>query len=491
MDSAGDIAHKRFITSDADTNMVDLDGTEDYVILACDGLWDVLEPEKLPHLVYGFLQQTKGDKSSVAKQLVEWAKDNGSSDNITVLTVFLNDHITAPVEPETTNNIFSFGQSEEKEDEKDKESKEDDQVDDNSSAQKPHLGPEQQSPSTGQHLDREPSIKVVISEKNKYSEKYKVEKRVRKSSVREKSLGEKELVISESVQFSVDNDNFSIDAIQKENIPLPKDHVLKKDPVFILEMPKNLVPQPLKEMKDFRSASVPYPKPVSAFRRLSLDANDPEEAERIPVASFSNRELLEPVHEYRNRAKRKGKKKDYNKYDTVNSVKRINKRNNFSDPSSWPSVNRNRIPLPNYKLSSTRGSLTPANLLTTSFSEHSAHYAVPSLSTDYVIEKSVKKHQQLEPLASSENKFKQNLTSNQTALANSVQDNRNKNYDDLVTHPVTIFGSRSVNQSNLSNKKKFRPSWRPKRNHRSHGGVFSEVPPTPLSNVKLSSPLEE
>lgn len=75
---------------------LDLDGTEDYIVLACDGLWDTVTQESISDIVYNHLQETNGDKSSVARKLVTVAKDNGSSDNITVIVVFLRDEIAEP-----------------------------------------------------------------------------------------------------------------------------------------------------------------------------------------------------------------------------------------------------------------------------------------------------------------------------------------------------------------------------------------------------------
>ncbi|ESP00956.1 hypothetical protein LOTGIDRAFT_70128, partial [Lottia gigantea] len=85
----GDRAHKPFICSDADVCSIDLDGTEDYIVLACDGVWDVVEPNDVPELVYNHIQQTKGDRTRTAHRIVEVAKESGSNDNISVIVVFL------------------------------------------------------------------------------------------------------------------------------------------------------------------------------------------------------------------------------------------------------------------------------------------------------------------------------------------------------------------------------------------------------------------
>lgn len=79
-------------------------GNEDYVLLACDGFFDAVKPSEVPSLVVDALQQTGdpeggGDAPAkhpnhavgqmVAHELVRHAKEAGSSDNITVMLVFL------------------------------------------------------------------------------------------------------------------------------------------------------------------------------------------------------------------------------------------------------------------------------------------------------------------------------------------------------------------------------------------------------------------
>lgn len=73
------------------------------MLLACDGFFDAVKPSEVPHLVLDALQQP-GDPEGggttptelldavglrVAQQLVGHAKSAGSSDNITVMLVFL------------------------------------------------------------------------------------------------------------------------------------------------------------------------------------------------------------------------------------------------------------------------------------------------------------------------------------------------------------------------------------------------------------------
>ncbi|XP_070690273.1 protein phosphatase 1F [Pempheris klunzingeri] len=94
----GDFDQKPYVSGDADCSTTQLLGDEDYVLLACDGFFDTVKPSEVPHLVLDALQQP-GDALleqsedavglRVVQQLVDHAKAAGSSDNITVMLVFL------------------------------------------------------------------------------------------------------------------------------------------------------------------------------------------------------------------------------------------------------------------------------------------------------------------------------------------------------------------------------------------------------------------
>ncbi|XP_029467340.1 protein phosphatase 1E [Rhinatrema bivittatum] len=109
----GDAEHKPYICGDADSGSTLLDGSEDYLILACDGFYDTMSPEEAVKVVTDHLQENNGDSSMVAHKLVASARDAGSSDNITVIVVFLRDlNAAANVSEETnwTENSFEGGQ---------------------------------------------------------------------------------------------------------------------------------------------------------------------------------------------------------------------------------------------------------------------------------------------------------------------------------------------------------------------------------------------
>uniref|UniRef100_A0A8C1VJ29 Protein phosphatase, Mg2+/Mn2+ dependent, 1F n=1 Tax=Cyprinus carpio TaxID=7962 RepID=A0A8C1VJ29_CYPCA len=87
----GDFDQKPYVSNEADCSSIQLNGREDYILLACDGFFDVVRPGDVPDLVLEALRETGGSGDDVAQTLVAHAKAAGSSDNITVLLVFLKD----------------------------------------------------------------------------------------------------------------------------------------------------------------------------------------------------------------------------------------------------------------------------------------------------------------------------------------------------------------------------------------------------------------
>jgi serine/threonine protein phosphatase PrpC len=63
---------------------------EEFLLLACDGLWDVLEAEQVVAFVANHLEEGK-DTSETAKALVKHAIRLGSGDNISLIVVFFKD----------------------------------------------------------------------------------------------------------------------------------------------------------------------------------------------------------------------------------------------------------------------------------------------------------------------------------------------------------------------------------------------------------------
>ncbi|CAG2103940.1 unnamed protein product [Medioppia subpectinata] len=92
----GDPEHKPFISSEPDVVGFDISPDTDFLILACDGLWDQLSAEDATSLVYEYVCQhedydTQQIAEGVASHLSKVAKDDGSSDNITTIVIFFKD----------------------------------------------------------------------------------------------------------------------------------------------------------------------------------------------------------------------------------------------------------------------------------------------------------------------------------------------------------------------------------------------------------------
>ncbi|XP_078482507.1 protein phosphatase 1F isoform X1 [Ciona intestinalis] len=88
----GDADHKPYISGEADTVTLPLDGDEEYLCLACDGFWDVFNGTNLINLVTDYMREG-GERTGIARHLCIKAKDKGSTDNITVVIVFLKQDI--------------------------------------------------------------------------------------------------------------------------------------------------------------------------------------------------------------------------------------------------------------------------------------------------------------------------------------------------------------------------------------------------------------
>ncbi|KAI8491674.1 Protein phosphatase 1E [Branchiostoma belcheri] len=87
----GDASEKPYISGEADVTKVPLDGSEEYVIVGCDGFWEHVSHGQVTDAIQASITKNEGGRQQVAKDLVALAKDNGSSDNITVIVVSLGD----------------------------------------------------------------------------------------------------------------------------------------------------------------------------------------------------------------------------------------------------------------------------------------------------------------------------------------------------------------------------------------------------------------
>ncbi|WPK23989.1 hypothetical protein PUMCH_001243 [Australozyma saopauloensis] len=93
--SLGDSYIKNLVTGKPFTTATEITDQDEFLILACDGVWDVLSDEAACKYVQGvFKQQAENgqvfDPIEAAKKLCKLAIDKGSTDNITVMIVKLD-----------------------------------------------------------------------------------------------------------------------------------------------------------------------------------------------------------------------------------------------------------------------------------------------------------------------------------------------------------------------------------------------------------------
>ena len=91
----GDNESKKYVTHIPDLYKYKLSKNDKFIVMACDGLWDVMENQDVVDFVlnkcYDMNTGKKLNKKiNVAKQLAEHAINIGSTDNITSLVVFFN-----------------------------------------------------------------------------------------------------------------------------------------------------------------------------------------------------------------------------------------------------------------------------------------------------------------------------------------------------------------------------------------------------------------
>ncbi|KAG9047327.1 Protein phosphatase 2C 1 [Tulasnella sp. UAMH 9824] len=80
--SLGDSAMKEYVVGSPFTSTVEMNDADEFLIIACDGLWDVIEDQPAVELI-----RDCPTAQAAAETLVRHALDNFSHDNITVLVV--------------------------------------------------------------------------------------------------------------------------------------------------------------------------------------------------------------------------------------------------------------------------------------------------------------------------------------------------------------------------------------------------------------------
>ena len=86
--SFGDHSYKRYITVLPYVNKVELTESAEFAVLACDGVFDVLQDEDVCRIVKEEVAAS-GTAEKCAERIVQEAVDRGSTDNITAIVVGL------------------------------------------------------------------------------------------------------------------------------------------------------------------------------------------------------------------------------------------------------------------------------------------------------------------------------------------------------------------------------------------------------------------
>lgn len=81
----GDLKYRQYVTSEPDIEAFDIDGSEEYLVVACDGLWDVMNENDIAEFLRSNHSTTK---EQLAHELVMHARSLGSTDNITAIVVY-------------------------------------------------------------------------------------------------------------------------------------------------------------------------------------------------------------------------------------------------------------------------------------------------------------------------------------------------------------------------------------------------------------------
>ena len=86
--SFGDFTLKQYVTAEPFTTTTKLDCTSEFLIIACDGVWDVLEDQDAVDIVRQ-CAASDSKRKLAGKALVRAAITSGSTDNVTAMVVWL------------------------------------------------------------------------------------------------------------------------------------------------------------------------------------------------------------------------------------------------------------------------------------------------------------------------------------------------------------------------------------------------------------------
>eukprot|EP01117_Protostelium_nocturnum_P013846 TRINITY_DN520_c0_g1_i1.p2 TRINITY_DN520_c0_g1~~TRINITY_DN520_c0_g1_i1.p2 ORF type:complete len:295 (-),score=85.33 TRINITY_DN520_c0_g1_i1:2279-3163(-) len=85
--SFGDMELKQWVTAEPFTQSILLNPTDWFIVMACDGLWDVCSHQKACDIV---LEHATEKSKDLAQRLVNYALENKTMDNLSVVVIKLN-----------------------------------------------------------------------------------------------------------------------------------------------------------------------------------------------------------------------------------------------------------------------------------------------------------------------------------------------------------------------------------------------------------------
>jgi serine/threonine protein phosphatase PrpC len=85
----GNFRHK-VIIPEPDFKEFTLTGQEQYIVLACDGLWDVMNNESLRKFINKYMAKNGRKTQGISEALVNEALRLGSTDNVSVIFIEFN-----------------------------------------------------------------------------------------------------------------------------------------------------------------------------------------------------------------------------------------------------------------------------------------------------------------------------------------------------------------------------------------------------------------
>lgn len=97
----GDFDTIPYVTNEPDIFKYQLTKTDKFIIMACDGLWDVMDNQEVVNFILSnyyidyyypqiYSNKNLNQNNNIAKDLAKYAINKGSSDNITIIIIFFS-----------------------------------------------------------------------------------------------------------------------------------------------------------------------------------------------------------------------------------------------------------------------------------------------------------------------------------------------------------------------------------------------------------------